>query len=66
VTKPIVLRAGLQGSEPDPWANARIALEVTGKLDRSDWGMTNPVLASIMRVSDRVKLQLDIVAVKQV
>jgi polyisoprenoid-binding protein YceI len=66
VTKPVVLRAELQGSEPDPWANERIALEVTGKLDRSDWGMTNPALASIMRVSDRVALQLDIAAVRQV
>jgi polyisoprenoid-binding protein YceI len=68
VTNPIVLRAELQGSETDPWGNERIALEVTGKLDRSDWGMTfNQVLASgNMLVSDRVKLQLDIAAVKQV
>jgi polyisoprenoid-binding protein YceI len=68
VTNPIVLRAELQGSETDPWGNERIALEVTGKLDRSDWGMTfNQVLGSgNMLVSDRVKLQLDIAAVKQV
>jgi polyisoprenoid-binding protein YceI len=68
VTNPIVLRAELQGSETDPWGNERIALEVTGKLDRSDWGMTfNQVLGSgNMLVSERVKLQLDIAAVKQV
>jgi polyisoprenoid-binding protein YceI len=65
VTNPIVLRAELNGSETDPRANERIALEITGELDRSDWGMTNPVLAGIMRVSHRVKLQLDIAAVKQ-
>ena len=40
VTNPIVLRAELHGSETDPWGNERIALEVTGELDRSDWGMT--------------------------
>ena len=68
VTNPIVLRAELQGSETDPWGNERIALEVTGKLDRSDWGMTfNQVLDSgNMLVSERVKLQLDIATVKQV
>jgi polyisoprenoid-binding protein YceI len=68
VTNPIVLRAGLQGSETDGWGNERIAFEVTGKLDRSDWGMTfNQLLGSgNMLISERVKLQLDIAAVKQV
>jgi polyisoprenoid-binding protein YceI len=62
VTNTIVLRAQLQHSETHPWGNERITLEATGKLDRSDWGMTfaRPV------VSDRVKLQLLIAAVKQV
>jgi polyisoprenoid-binding protein YceI len=66
VTNPIVLRAEFQGSETDPWGSERIGLEVTGRLDRSDWGMTfNQVLGSgNMLVSDRVKLQLDISAVK--
>jgi polyisoprenoid-binding protein YceI len=56
-----------EGTETDPWDNERIALEVTGRLDRSDWGMTfNQVLGSgNMPVSDRVKLQLDISAVRQ-
>jgi polyisoprenoid-binding protein YceI len=67
VTNPIVLRAELGGTETDPWNNERIALEVTGKLDRSDWGMTfNQALGSgNMLVSDRVELQLDIAAVSQ-
>jgi polyisoprenoid-binding protein YceI len=65
VTNPIVLRAELRGSGTDPSGDERIGLEVTGELDRSDWGMTNPVLAGIMRVSHRVRLQLDIEAVKQ-
>jgi polyisoprenoid-binding protein YceI len=68
VTNPITLRAEFQGSETDPWGNERIAIDVTGRLDRSDWGMTfNQVLGSgNMLVSDRVKLQLDIAAIKQV
>jgi polyisoprenoid-binding protein YceI len=67
VTNPIVLRADLQGTETDPWGHERIGLDVTGQLDRSDWGMTfNQVLGSgNLFVSDRVKLQLDISAVKQ-
>jgi polyisoprenoid-binding protein YceI len=66
VTNPIVLEAELGGSETDPWGHERIAVEVTGKLDRSDWGMTfNQVLGSgNMLVSDRVQLQLDISAVR--
>ena len=61
VTNPIVRRAELGGPETDPWDNERIALEVIGKLDRSDRGMT----FGNMLVSDRVKLQLDISAVMQ-
>jgi len=67
VTNPIVLRGELQGTETDPWGNERIGLEVTGQLERSDWGMTfNQALGSgNMLVSDKVKLSLDISAVKQ-
>jgi polyisoprenoid-binding protein YceI len=66
VTSPIVLRAELQGIATDPEGDERIALEVTGELDRSDWSMNNPLLARIVRVSDRVRLQLEIAAVRQV
>jgi polyisoprenoid-binding protein YceI len=67
VTNPIVLRAEYQGSETDQFGNERIALEVAGRLNRSDWAMTfNQMLGSgNVVVSDRVKLQLDISAVKQ-
>jgi polyisoprenoid-binding protein YceI len=66
VTNPIVLRVELHGSEAGPFGDERIAFEVTGELDRSDWGMTNPVVASVMLVADRVKLRLDIEAVRAV
>jgi polyisoprenoid-binding protein YceI len=67
VTNPIVLRAEFQGSETDPWDNVRIGLEVRGELDRSEWGMTfNQVLGrGNVLIADRVKLELDISAVKQ-
>jgi len=67
VTKPIVLRAEVQGTEEDPWGNERVALEVTGTVNRGEWGMTfNQVLGSGNKlVSDKVKLALDISAIKQ-
>jgi polyisoprenoid-binding protein YceI len=67
VTKPITLKAVLQGTEVDPWGNDRIGFEITGQLERSDWGMKfNQALGSgNLAVSDKVKLALDISAVKQ-
>src|SRR5919198_2300690 len=34
VTKPITLTAEVQGTETDPWGNERVALEVSGQLNR--------------------------------
>jgi polyisoprenoid-binding protein YceI len=67
VTRPVVLEAELQGTETDPWGNERVALEARGSLNRRDWGMTfNQALGSgNMLVSDKVKLTLDISAIKQ-
>lgn len=67
VTRPVTLRGEIQGYEQDPWGNERVGLEVTGELSRGDWGMTfNQALGSgNVLVSDRVKLLLDISAVKQ-
>ena len=67
VTNPITLRAEVQGFESDPWGNDRVGLEVTGQLNRADYGITfNQALGSgNVLVSDKVKLRLDISAVKQ-
>jgi polyisoprenoid-binding protein YceI len=67
VTKPITLKAEVQGTETDPWGNERVALEVTGTLNRGDWNMTfNQALGSgNLLVGEKVKLVLDIAAVKQ-
>lgn len=67
VTRPIVLEAELQGTEIDPWGNERVGLEVRGQLNRRDWDMTfNQALGSgNMLVSDKIKLALDISAIKQ-
>jgi polyisoprenoid-binding protein YceI len=67
VTREVVLTAEIQGTEIDPWGNERVALEVRGQLNRSDYGMTfNQVLGSgNVLVSDKVRLALDVSAVKQ-
>jgi polyisoprenoid-binding protein YceI len=67
VTRPIVLEAEVLGTEIDPWGSERVALEARGQLNRRDWNMNfNQVLGSgNVLVSDKVKLSLDISAIKQ-
>jgi polyisoprenoid-binding protein YceI len=66
ITREITLHADFQGTDTDPWGNERVGLEVTGQLNRSDWDMKfNQALGSgNMLVSDKVKISLDISAVK--
>ena len=68
VTREITLTAELLGTEEDPYGNERVALEARGELNRGDYGMTfNQALGSgNVLVSDKVKLALDISAIKQV
>jgi polyisoprenoid-binding protein YceI len=67
ITKEIVLHAEAQGTDIDPWGNERIGLEVTGQINRGDWDMKfNQALGSgNMLVSDKVKIALDVSAIKQ-
>ena len=67
VTNEVTFDAEITGTEQDPWGNERVGLEVTGQINRGEWGMTfNQALGSgNMLVSDKVKLSLDISAVRQ-
>ena len=67
ITREITLHADVQGTDIDPWGNERVGLEVTGQLNRGDFEMKfNQALGSgNMLVSDKVKLALDISAIKQ-
>jgi polyisoprenoid-binding protein YceI len=67
VTAPITLRADIAGTDVDPYGNERVGLEVTGELSRAEFGMRfNQALGSgNMLVSDRVRLVLDIQAIRQ-
>ena len=67
VTREITLKAEVTGTEQDPYGNERVGLEVSGQIDRTDYGMSfNQVLGSgNLLVSDKVKLNIDISAVRQ-
>ena len=67
VTNEVTLTAVVEGTEVDPWGNDRVGLSVTGQISRGDYGMKfNQALGSgNVMVSDKVKLSLDVSAVKQ-
>ena len=66
VTQPITLTAEIGGGETDAYGFERVGLEATGTISRSAFGMKfNHALGSGNAVvSDKVKLELDISAVK--
>ena len=39
VTRPVELRGTYAGSDQDPWGNERIGLELTGTVDRTEFGL---------------------------
>jgi len=67
VTHPVELTAIIDGFETDPWGNERVGLELTGEIDRSEYGITfNQALGTgNYLVSDRVKLSLDVSAIRK-
>jgi polyisoprenoid-binding protein YceI len=66
-THPIRLVVEVEGVEEDPWGNTRVGLEAEGEISRSDWGMKfNQALGSgNMVVSDKVRIHIDVSAVKE-
>ena len=68
VTGEVELEAELGGTEIGPQGEERIGLEVTGQLSRRDYEMRfNAALGSGNAVvADKVKLNLDIAAIRQV
>ncbi len=66
VTADVTLRGELEGTEQDPQGNERIGLSAGGQINRSDFEMRfNAALGSgNLMVSDKVKLLLDVSAVK--
>lgn len=61
ITKAIVLNVDFGGTIVDPWGNNRAGFEISGKLNRKDFGLTWNSLteAGGMVVSEEVKLHIN-------
>ena len=67
VTKPVTIEFEQTGSAKDPFGNTRVGFEGATAISRKEWGLTwNAALETGgVLVSDKVKLQFDVSAVKK-
>ena len=67
VTRPVTLKAVFEGAETDPQGNERVGVSASTQINRSRFGMKfNAALGSgNVVVSDRVKILVEVSAVKQ-
>jgi polyisoprenoid-binding protein YceI len=68
VSRPVVLDVEPHGQAKDPWGNQRAAFTAKTAIDRRDFGLTyNQALeAGGVLIGDRVDIEIEIEAVKQV
>lgn len=67
ITKPITLNAEFSGLMTDPWGNTKVGLNLDGKINRKDFGLTyNAALETGgVLVGEDVKLNAEIQLVEQ-
>jgi polyisoprenoid-binding protein YceI len=67
ITKPVSLDVDYNGNTKDPWGFERAGFEVTGKINRKDFGLKWSAVteAGGLVVDDIVKLQMNVELVKQ-
>ena len=67
VTKPVKLNVEFNGTTKDPWGGERSGFVITGKINRSDWGVNfNGVLETGgVMLGEEVKINSEIELVKQ-
>jgi polyisoprenoid-binding protein YceI len=67
VTRPVTLKAVFEGAETDPQGNERVGVSASTQINRREFGIKfNAALGSgNVVVSDRVKILVDVSAVKQ-
>jgi polyisoprenoid-binding protein YceI len=67
VTKPVKLNVEFNGTTKDPWGGERAGFVITGKINRTDWGVSfNSALETGgLMLSDEVKINSEIELVKQ-
>ena len=67
VTKPVDLIVEFNGKVVDPWGQERLGFEITGKINRKEYGLKWSAVteAGGLMLSDDVKLHLNVELVKQ-
>ena len=67
VTKTVALKVEYNGSTKDPWGMERMGFEISGKIDRKEYGLSWSALteAGGLVVSDEVKLLMNVEMIKQ-
>lgn len=67
VTKFVKFPAEFSGMMTDPWGNTKAGLNISGKINRKDWGLNwNSALETGgVLVSEDVKLQIELQLLKQ-
>ena len=67
VTKFVKFPAEFSGLMTDPWGNTKAGLNISGKINRKDWGLNwNSALeAGGVLVSEEVKLEIELQLLKQ-
>ena len=67
VTRPVELALELNGVNPDPWGGLRAGFTAETEINRKDFGLTwnAAIETGGVVVGDRIKIQLEIEAIKQ-
>ncbi len=67
ITKPVSLDVELGGVSTDPWGQTKVGFEITGKINRKEFGLEwNAALeTSGVMLGEDVKLQINVQLVKQ-
>ena len=67
ITKPVELKVEYNGSTKDPWGQERMGFEVSGKINRKEYGLKWSAVteAGGLVVADDVRLALNVEMVKQ-
>jgi polyisoprenoid-binding protein YceI len=67
VTKEIELAAAFSGPDTDPWGNERLGLELTGEINRHDYGVSwnTPLPGGGLLLEDTVRLSASFSFVKE-
>ena len=68
VTRKIILNAEYGGVIQDPWGNARTGFSLTGKLNRSDFGLSFGLVSDAggVGLANEVKILANVQLVKQI